>query len=149
MGEKPSFQTHTVNGLIILYYRNLITYSFKRYTNARNITLALARRCVAGDAEAPKDIEALEKMKKTVYGYPLALVETIVYRDLFAGHSMGRIYNYGWRRKPVKLGDLAEALEESLVKITDIFTGLCARNDIDTQITQPIIEGLNVETGGL
>lgn len=143
--KKASFHSETVKGIVILFYKNLLLPSNRQYTVACSLCRALAKRM-----KETQYLEELEKISmETRIGYPLGLIQTIVFRDMMFGSSTNKTYNYGWRTRPVKLGDMILALDLSLDRILDIFTEICVKHDIDTTFATPLIEGLNMDRGGL
>lgn len=143
--DKPiaKFQSQTVNGLVILFYKNLLMQSPRQYTTAYTLCKNLAKRF--GEDEYVVELERI--YRHTEIGFPLGILQTIVYRDLSIGLKTNKFYNYGYRAKTVMLGDMIQALDKTLDRITDIFTDICVKNDIDTSITMPIIEGLELGQG--
>lgn len=136
---KPKFGTQTIDGLVILFYKNLLMDSSKQYTVAYTICKAMAKRF-----DEKTKIAEIEALYKNAYiGFPLGVIQRVVYRDTVLGYRMGRTYNYGFS-KPVRLGDMIEALDKCMDKFVDIFTEICAKNQIDTTIASPIIEGLAI-----
>ena len=144
--KTAKFQTETIKGLVILFYKNLLMASPKQYTIAYSICKNTAKRF--NESEYIAELEKI--FRTTKIGYPLGLIQTIVYRDMFLiGASTQKTYNYGYRTKPVKLGDMILALDTALDRILDIFTEICVKHDIDTAFATPMIEGLNMDRGGL
>jgi len=126
-------QSETISGLVILFYKNTLMNTPKRYTNAWIYCMALAKRF-----NEKEHLETLEELyQKSTIGYPMGLIESVCFRDLSLGRSNCRTYNYGYRRKPVKLGDMIVALDKSLSIMLDIFTDICVKNDIDTNLITP------------
>jgi len=143
-GKDPNFQTETIKGLVIIFYKNLLMGGPKQYTTAYAICWALAKRY-----NETAHIDRLEELyKKTTIGYPLGLLQTIVFRDINLGRNTNRIYNYGYQSKPISLGDMILSLDTSLAEILNIFTEICVKYDIDTAFTAPIIEGLDLTKQG-
>lgn len=141
----PQFQSETIRGIVILFYKNLLNASPRQYTNALMLTRVLARRM-----DEHQYLEELEKINDTTsIGYPLAVIQTIAFRDLMSGQSTNKTYNYGWRSKSVKLGDMILALEKTMDRVLDIFTEICVKHDIDTTFVMPMLEGMSQDTRGL
>lgn len=143
--QKANFQTETIKGLVILFYKNLLIPSQKQYTTAYSICRTMAKRF--DEEEKVKTLQNL--YKRTGIGYPLGLIQLIVYRDIMLGSSTTKTYNYGRRSKPVKLGDMIVALDNAMSQMLDIFTEICVKNDIDVTFAMPIIEGLSKDQTGL
>ena len=142
---KANFQTETIKGLVILFYKNLLMPSPRQYSVAHSLCRTLAKRF-----DQKKYVEELDRMyKKTGIGYPLGLIQAIAYRDLMHGSRINKTYNYGFRTKPIKLGDMVTCLDNCMQRIIDIFTDICVTNDIDTTLTMPMIEGISQDTRGL
>lgn len=142
---KAGFQTETIKGLVILFYKNLLTPSPKQYTIALSLCLALAKRM-----KEEQFISELEYIRKTSgIGYNLGLLQTIVNRDIMTGQRTTKTFNYGYRTKPVKLGDMIVALDKSIDRILDIFTEICVKHDIDTTFVSPLFQGMSLENKGL
>lgn len=138
--KEPKFQTETIKGLVIIFYKNLLIGGPKQYTTAYSICRAMAKRF--NEAE---HLEKLERLyKKTTIGYPLGLIQTIVFRDIITGKSTNKTYNYGIHARPVMLGDMILALDNVNGEILDIFTEICVKHDIDTTFAMPMIEGLDL-----
>ena len=132
-GVKPTTQSETIAGLVVLFYRNYLNHTPKAYTRAYGLSRALAKRYDEKDI-----VNRLEHLyRHTTIGYPMGLIETIAYRDLMQGKSLSHSYNYGFKRKPVVLGDLIQTLDDCLIEILDIFTELCIKYDIDPNLLSP------------
>ncbi len=144
--SKPNFQTETIKGLVILFYKNLLLPSARQFTTAHALCKTMAKRF--GEKDKLEELERL--FKRTDIGYPLALIQTVVFRDIMLGSTPNKTYNYGLHLKPVNLGDMILALENAMSRILDIFTEICVDHDIDTTFVTPIIEGLDLgKPGGL
>jgi hypothetical protein len=140
-----NFQSQTINGIVILFYKNLLMQGPRQYTTAYTLCKSLAKRF-----QEDEYVAELEKIyRHTEIGFPLGILQTIVFRDLSMGLKTNKFYNYGFRAKTVMLGDMIMALDTSLDRIFDIFTAICVKHDIDTSITMPIIEGLEMQGRGL
>lgn len=138
--EKPNFQTQTINGLVILFYKNMLIAGPKQYTTAYSICWAMTKRFKEKDKT-----RELEKLYKTTkIGFPLGVIQTVVYRDTVLASRLNKTYNYGRRARPVQLGDMIEALDDCMARFLDIFTEICVEHDIDTTLASPIIEGLSL-----
>jgi len=135
-----TIQNETINGLIILFYKNFINYNPKRYTNAYGLCRALVKRM--DEKEALRKLEGI--YEKTTIGYPLGLLETIVYRDVSTGSKISKGYNYGYRAKPVVLGDMIQALDICLSDIMDIFTEICIKHNFDPNIITADMVGITI-----
>lgn len=144
--EKPNFQTQTINGLVILFYKNMLLAGPKQYTTAYALCWAMAKRWKEEDK-----IRELEKLYRTTkIGFPLGVIQTVVWRDTIMASRLNKTYNYGRRAKPVQLGDMIEALDDCMARFLDIFTEICVKYDIDTTFASPMIEGLTLtDKGGL
>lgn len=135
----PNFQSQTINGLLILFYKNLLTPNAKQYSTAYILCKALAKRFDESDK-----INSLDKVyKNTKLGFPIGLMQTVVFRDLVAGILTSKTYNYGYRSKTVRLGDMIAVLDDALDFFVDIFTEICVKHDLDTTIAMPYIEGFD------
>lgn len=143
--KTPQMNSQTINGLVILFYKNLLTPSSKQYTIALSLCRALAKRMEELDY-----LQELEIINRSAgIGYNLGLLQTIAYRDIIIGITTNKTYNYGFRSRSVKLGDIIVALDSAMDRILDIFTAICVKHDIDTSFTSPIIEGLEIKNRGL
>lgn len=140
--NSANFQSETIKGLVILFYRNLIFPTSKQYTTAYSLTKCLAKRF--NDKKALKDLMDLKK--NSAGGYPLGLLQTIAFRDLYAGYKINKLYNYGYKRKPISLGDMILTMDAVFEALIDIFTEICIKNEIDTTFASPIIEGMDAKT---
>jgi len=143
--NKGNFQQETIRGLVVLYYKNYLTHSPNRVSNAWGLCYVLAKRF--------KDKNYTDRLdhiyKKTSVGFPLGLVETVAYRDLMLGKSIDKYYNYGYGKRSILLGDLIQALHRTMSEISDIFTDICVQNEIDTNIVAPelFLTGLDPKGG--
>lgn len=138
--EKPNFQTQTINGLVILFYKNMLLAGPKQYTTAYAICWAMTKRFKEKDK-----IRELEKLYRTTkIGFPLGVIQTVVYRDTVMASRLNKTYNYGRRAKLVQLGDMIEALDDCMARFLDIFTEICVKYDIDTTLASPMIEGITL-----
>lgn len=130
---EASTQNETINGVVILFYKNYINNTPKRYTNAYGLARTLAKRF--NEQEKFKRLE--EIYRYTNIGYPLGLIESVAYRDLSLGRNLGHAYNYGYQQKPALLGDLIVTLDTCLFEIFDIFTEMCIEHNIDPNLITP------------
>ena len=145
--KKPNFQTQTINGLVILFYKNMLIGGPKQYTTAYAICWAMAKRF----KEMQKQ-EELERMYKTCgkINFPLGVVQVVVHRDSMFGTKLNKSYNYGVQARMISFGDMVEALDTCMAKFLDIFTEICVDHDIDPTIASPILEGLPLlDKGGM
>ena len=141
-----NFQQETIKGLVVLFYKNFLSFSPRRASNAWLLCYVFAKRF---DAKA--EINRLKKINKSapLTSLPLGLIETITYRDLAMGKNINKRYNYNYGLKPVVLGDLILSLDLALAEIMDIFTDICVINDIDTNIIDPLMFLSNEQKQGL
>lgn len=143
--KKPRLDSNTINGIVILFYRNLLTISPNRYTNALMLCENLARRL--GETEYLFELEEIDR--SCTAGYPLSTVEATRARGMAFGYSMAKEYNYGWKNPRLNLGDMTLGLHRSLRKIFDIFTAICVKHDIDTSIVMPMVEEIKEDVSGM
>lgn len=143
--NKPKFQSHTIAGLVILFYKNLSGLSPYRVTTALMLCRALARRYKKMDFI--KELDHINS--QTNIGYPLGLVQTIVYRDTMLGWKINKSYNYGRNKRTVRLGELILALDYSLSRVLEIFTTICVDEDIDVEVALPMNAGVQMDREGL
>lgn len=147
--EVPSnpvnFHSETVRGIIVLFYKNFLSPSSRQFTIAHSLCKVMANRF--------NEVEYLDELdhiyRETKIGYPLGLVQTIVFRDTMMGMSTNKTYNYGYQTRPVKLGDMILALDLAMDRIFDIFTQICVKYDLDTTSLFPVIQGLSDDRGGI
>lgn len=133
--ETPDFQTLTVTSIVKLFYKNLLEYTPKQYTNALHLCWALAKRY-----EEKKSIEKLEKIyHDSGCGFPLGLLETIAFRDLMQGVKVTKTYNYGRGRREIPLMKIIVQLDMCKKEILDIFTDICVRQELDVNLISPFL----------
>lgn len=140
-GKTPDFRSETINGLVILFYKNLLIPNAKQYSTAYILCRNLARRFNENNK-----IKVLDKIfYHSKIGFPIGLIQTIVFRDLMGGARTSKIYNYGYKSKSVRLGDMIAVLDEAMNFFVDTFTEICVKHDLDPAITAPMIEGLDIK----
>jgi len=134
--QTGTFQQETIKGLVVLFYKNFLSFSPRRVSNAWLLCYVFARRF-----NSEQEIARLKEInrKTPLTTLPLGLIETIAYRDLAMGKNINKFYNYGHGKKPVVLGDLILSLDLVLAEIFDIFTDICVINEVDTNIIDPLM----------
>jgi len=136
--ESPiDLNSPAIINLINSFYKiYMISPNPKHYTAMYNLVRQLTKR-VGDDA----NLMRLKFIYATTCdsGFPLPIVEKIVFRDtMSANFTVNKKYNYGrikgvrYHRKPsgVRLGDLIKALDDAEVIMMDIFHQICAEQDI-------------------
>lgn len=142
--RKPNLHSQTIQGLVILFYKNLLSPSNRQYTIAYSLCKAMATQF-----DEPDYLKELELIyKQTNIGYPLGLVQTVVFRDTMIGMSTNKHYNYGYQSRTVKLGDMILALDQAMDRICDIFVGICVKNDVDVSLV-PTFQGAVYDESGI
>lgn len=142
---KARFNSETIRGIVVLFYKNLLSPSSRQYTIAYSLCKVLAKRFDDVD-----HVTELEKIyAKTTIGYPLGILQTIVYRDIMLGFSTNKSYNYGYQTKSVRLGDMILALDVAMDRIFDIFTEICVDNELDTTSLFPVLDGMLTDRSGM
>lgn len=144
--KPPTTQSEIVKGNIILFFKTYVSTQHNRCVVCWSIARSLALKFDEKDI-----LEKLMAIFKSTNnsGYPLPNVERAVWSSMLSGKSGSRIFNYGHRRKPISLSDLGFNLDVAMAQILDLFNEVCIRNDIDTTIIQPLVDGLQINSGGM